>query len=238
MNIVFRFPALILMIVTFISGCQQSSNHINDTVTKTSVSGIISYNGNCADQNKIIYIRGYKENDRAIGEPDVKTSINGPGNYELDLNEYKGDLYMSAFMDIDNSGDQNGPNANDTLINGVYSDPLGCYGDYTFENEGPTKITVDNEETSINFELFDSGVIRVSLPEIGHCILGVIKNNIVSDEFLHHIHCDVENIGDSCLLPVPPKNGWYVKVKFETTPPQLFPQPVNVYEDSIVDISF
>lgn len=103
-------------------------------------------------------------------------------------------------MDIDSTGSSGGPSANEILIDGVYADPGGCYGDYTFENDGPIKITVDGAVTGINFELHDNGAIKASFSHTGHCTFGVIKAHVVSDELLHHTHCDVVNIEDTFLL--------------------------------------
>jgi len=209
----------------------------NDTDSKVSVSGIITYNGNYTGLNRTIYIRAYTSDARAIGEPDYFTSISDCGSYKIDLDEYVGDLYLSAFMDVDNDGDLDGPTAFDTLVHGVYSDPMACNGDYLFSDGGPVKITVDKEITDVDFELFDSGVIAVSIFEVGHGIFGVIRSNMLSDEFLHHIHCDVTNINDTFYLAVPESNTWYCKLKSDAlTIPVLYPGTVSVSANSITEI--
>jgi len=224
---------LFLIILGFITSCNKDNNTIH------SVSGEISYAGEYSGQNRTIYIRRYKSNTNAIGTPDFTTSISDSGNYTIDLGTYTGDLYLSAFMDIDNTGSSAGPSANENLINGVYADPSGCYGDYSFENGGAIKIIIDGAVKDINFEIKDTGVIKANFSNTGHCTLGVIKNNIISDEFLHHRHCDVTSINETFLLAVPEKNSWFCKVKFDNlSTAQLYPDPVNITANTIVEINF
>ncbi|MCF6365413.1 MAG: hypothetical protein L3J35_04345 [Bacteroidales bacterium] len=231
MKIYFLF--IFSVVLGLITSCNKNENITN------SVSGVISYNGVYVGQNRTIYIRGYKSNTKAIGTPDFATSVSDAGSYIIDLGAYAGDLYLSAFMDIDNSGNSAGPTANETLINGVYADPIGCYGDYTFENGEAIQISVDGEIKNINFEIKDSGVIKASFSNTGHCTIGVIKNNIISEEFLHHRHCDVTSSNDTFLLAVPAKNNWFCKVKFDNlSTAQIYPSPVNVTANNIVEINF
>ena len=223
-----------LLVLAFVSCDKTDSDELN---AKTSVSGVITYNGEYTGLNTTIYVRAYTSNSRAIGEPDYITSISACGNYKINLDEYVGDLYISAFMDADNSGNIGGPTALDTLNNGVYSDPMACYGDYSFTNGGPLKITIDKEITDVDFELFDSGVIAVNVSETGHYIFGVIRSNMLSDEFLHHIHCDVTNINDTFYLAVPESSTWYCKLKSDAlTIPVLYPGIVSVSANSITEI--
>ena len=221
-----------LIILGLFTNCKKGDN-------TSSVSGEISYTGLYTGQNKTIYIRAYTTNINAIGTPDYATSIFGSGSYTMDLNGYKGDLYMSAFMDIDNTGNTGGPTANEILIDGVLADPSGCYGDYTFESGAPGKITVDGAGTGINFELQDNGVIKARFSDTGHCVLGVIKNHIINEGILHHIHCDVTSADDKFLLPVPVKDSWYCKVKFDNlSSAQLYPDPINIRVNTISEINF
>ncbi len=205
----------------------------------TSVSGTISYNGSYSGPNTTIYIRAYTTNSNAIGEPDYSVAVQEPGSYKIALDGYAGDLYISAFMDVDNSGNQSGPNARDTLEDGLYSDPLGCYGEYVFETGGPTLITIDGNENGIDFSVEDSGVIQAALPSAGACTFGVISNFEISENYLHHRHCSAENAGDVFLLALPEKAGWYCKVKYDdSSKPQLYPDPITVSANSITEIMF
>ncbi len=98
---------------------------------------------------------------------------------------------------------------------------------------------MDGEVAGINFELKDNGVIKASFSNTGHCILGVLKNHVISEEMLHHIHCDVAGVDDVFLLPVPVKDSWYCKVKFDNlSAPQLYPDPINVSVNTISEIEF
>ena len=227
---------IIIISATFglITSCKKDNNDIN-----TSISGEITYNGVYTGQNNTIYIRAYTSNSNAIGTPDYITSIPNTGSFSIDLGGYQGDLYLSAFMDVDTSGSPDGPTANDVLIDGVYADPSGCYGDYTFENGGPIKINIDGDITGINIELKDNGVIKASFSNTGHCTFGVIKNNIISEVFLHHRHCDVISSLDTFLLAVPAKDSWYCKVKFDNLPTaQVYSNPIHVISNSINEINF
>ncbi|MDH5367454.1 MAG: hypothetical protein OEW67_10735 [Cyclobacteriaceae bacterium] len=226
---------VILILIGLITSCDKDNN-VN---VASSVSGNISYNGNYSGQNLTIYIRGYTSNANAIGIPEYSTSITQPGSYTLDLGSYTGDLYLSAFMDIDNSGNSSGPSANEILVDGVYADPIGCYGDYTFVSTGPTIISVDGAKTGINFELKDCGVIKVSFSNTGVGTFGVIRSHVMSEPFLHHRHCDVKSTTETFLLVVPGRNNWDCKVKFEgQSTPQLYPSAINVIANSITEISF
>ena len=226
---------VILILIGLITSCDKDNN-VN---IASSVSGNISYNGNYSGQNITIYIRGYTSNANAVGTPDYSTSITQFGSYTLNLDSYTGDLYLSAFMDIDNSGNSSGPSANEILVDGVYADPIGCYGDYTFESTGPTMISIDGAKTGINFELKDCGVIKASFSNTGSCIFGVIGGHVISESFLHHLHCDVKSTTETFLLAVPDKNNWYCKVKFEDqSTAQLYPDAINVIVNSITEISF
>ncbi len=230
-----KFIILTLIVAGLITSCNKDS--VDDIIT--SVSGVISYNGNYSGQNTTIYIRGYISNSHAVGSPDFSTSISKPGSYTLNLGSYKGSLYISAFMDIDNSGNSEGPSANEVLIDGVYADPIGCYGDYTFKITGPTLINVEGEKTGINFELEDCGVIKTSFSNTGSCTFGVIKNHVLSEPFLHHRHCNVGSTTETFLLAVPARNDWDCKVKFENqSTPQLYPEVISVTTNSITEISF
>jgi hypothetical protein len=230
-----NFLIVTLILIGLMTSCDKDNN---DNIV-SSVSGNISYNGNYSGQNITIYIRGYTSNNNAVGTPDYSTSISQPGSYMLDLESYTGDLYLSAFMDIDNSGNSSGPNANETLVDGVYADPIGCYGDYTFENTGPTMISIDGAKTGINFELEDCGVIKMSFSNTGSCTAGVIRSHVLSEPFLHHRHCDVESTTETFLLAVPSKNDWDCKVKFDNqSTAQLYPDAINVTINSITEISF
>jgi len=218
-----------------LSSCDKNNN---DNLV-SSVSGNISYNGNYSGKNITIYIRGYTSNTNAVGTPDYHTSISQQGSYTLALGAYTGDLYLSAFMDIDNSGNSSGPSANETLVDGVYADPIGCYGDYTFENTGPTMISIDGAKTDINFELEDCGVIKMNFSNTGSCTVGVIRSHVLSEPFLHHRHCDVASTTETFLLAVPSKNDWDCKVKFDNqSMAQLYPYAINVTINSIKEISF
>lgn len=225
---------VVLLVFGIITGCKNDEINLTNTV-----SGKIRYDGLYSGQNRTIYVRGYIANSNAIGAPDYTISISDTGSYSLDLAGYTGDLYLSAFMDIDNSGSLDGPSANKVLIDGVYADPSGCYGDYTFENGGPIKITIDGAVTDIDFELQDNGVIKAIFSDIGHCTFGVIKTNILSEEFLHHEHCDVVSNTDTFLLGVPAKEGWYCKVKFDNlSMAQIYSNPVKVVANNISVVSF
>jgi hypothetical protein len=227
---------LVLIFIGIIAGCKKDEN---DNIA-SSVSGVISYNGKYFGQNMTIYIKAYTSNNNAVGSPDYMTSISKPGSYTLDLESYTGELYLSAFMDIDNSGNSSGPSANETLVDGVYADPIGCYGDYTFESTGPTRISIDGgSKTGINFELEDCGVIKMSFSNTGSCTAGVIRSHVLSEPFLHHRHCDVESTTETFLLAVPSKNDWDCKVKFDNqSTAQLYPDAINVTMNSITEIRF
>ncbi|MCP4131472.1 MAG: hypothetical protein GY754_10885 [bacterium] len=209
----------------------------------TSVSGTVSYSGSYTGSNTVVYVRGYTTNSRALGTPDYSTSISGAGNYTLDLDGYTGDLYVSAFMDVDNSGTGSSPTANDSLTDGVMSDPLGCYGTYTFTDgvDGsavPTKITIEDEVTGIDFALEDTGTLKITMSTSGTGTLGVVNENANNSTFLFHCHVATTSTGEIFRLPVVVRNDWYVKVKYDGSDASLYGSSVNVTQNALTDISF
>ena len=225
--------------ITLIGIISITSCNKDEEKNNASISGTISYNGNYTGNNNTIYIRGYVQNVNAIGEPDYFTSISKPGSYTLDLESYSGSIYISAFMDTDNTGSFGGPTANDIFVDGIYANPMGCYGDYTFSNTGLTELQVNGELNNIDFELTDSGVIKVSFTDNGNCTFGTIDEQLISAPFLHHRHCSVINTNDVFLLAVPSKNQWNCKVKFDEQPTAiLYPEAINVSVNNITEIHF
>ena len=141
-----------------VSGCEDA------------ICGTITYSGVYAGPTARIYVRAYKDTDSlssnplaAVGHPDFETSIEGVGEYRIELEGYQGSVTLSAFMDVDGSGSEYGPNGRAEPLHGLYSDPLGAYGGYTFEGDpqtAPTPVAVDAAGAQgIDIELKDSGVV-------------------------------------------------------------------------------
>lgn len=216
-----------------------ASESPNNTPSATILKGTVSYNGKYSGENTVVYVRIYTTNPKAVGTPEYSVSLNEPGTYEIDLGPYSGDLYISAFMDVDLSGSESGLTASSTLTDGVYSDPAGCYGDYAFINGGPTKVSTDNLSESYDIVIEDTGVIKFTLADAGNCTIGVITSSSKSDEMIHHMHVDVPSGGNTYYLPVPERDGWYLKLKYDSaTSAEVAPGPAGVVKNQITEISF
>lgn len=222
--------------------------------------GTVSYSGAYTGPAAQIQVRVYREAgsaslnaSAAVGAPDLFASRTGAGHYEVDLEGYEGTLFVSAFMDVDGSGFPGGPTAQATATNGVFSDPMGAHGGYTFEGDAstePTPVVVAAAGVGgIDVALEDSGVIAGRLYEgttagSGAVVVGAFVPTITG-AFLHHRDSPTFSDGMSYLLPIPAGDHWLIrttvggKVGFyprnPPPPPPTNTTPVTVTANSVTE---
>ncbi len=224
------------------------------------VCGTVSYSGAYTGSSATIYLRVYKETGSvsdnpiaAVGDPDFSTSIASEGDYRVDIEGYEGNLYVSAFMDVDGTGEESGPSGNSDASDGVYSDPLGAYGGYTFEGTPetePTPIAFTAAGVSgIDIELADTGVITGVIHEGGGGSGPVVVGAFVPEaggKFLHHTHAPAFVDGMRYHIAIPPGDHWLIRANvgagsvgfYPDNPPPAPPanaSPVSVTANAVTD---
>lgn len=224
------------------------------------VCGTVTYAGAYTGPDVAIYLRVYKETGSvsdnpiaAVGDPDFSTSITGAGDYRVDVGGYEGNLYVSAFMDVDGTGEDSGPSGNSTASNGVYSDPLGAYGGYTFEGTPETEPTpiafTATGISGIDIALADTGVITGVIHEGGGGTGPVVVGAFVPEaggKFLHHTHAPAFVDGMQYHIAIPPGDHWLIRANvgagsvgfYPDNPPPAPPanaSPVSVTANAVTD---
>jgi len=224
-------PAWILLLVALIWSAAASCSGADDAQPsdaagagcEDAICGTISYSGAYTGPPARIYVRAYKGTDSlsnnplaAVGQPDFETSIEALGDYRIELGGYEGPVTLSAFMDVDSSGSALGPNGRPDLLHGLYSDPIGAFGGYTFDTDpqtAPTPLEVDaSGAVGIDIALTDSGVITgtVSGAFSGTLIVGAFVPE-VGGPYLHHTEYAGYTDGMTFFVVAPAKTDWRVR---------------------------
>lgn len=221
------------------------------------ICGTVTYQGIYDGPSVRIYVRAYQSTDSlsgnpaaAVGTPDFATYIDGPGAFRLDVGAYRGPVTVSAFMDVDGSGDAGGPNGWAESLHGLHSDPLGAHGGYTFEGDEqsvPRTINVGEEGLAgIDIALEDSGVMSgvIHGDHEGVMVVGAFEPK-VGGAFLHHTEYASYADGITYYVAAPAKSDWRVRASvsgttgfFPVNPPPAPPantQPVEVVANTIVE---
>lgn len=221
------------------------------------ICGALSYGGIYDGPSAQIYVRAYKESGSlsanpaaAVGRPDFVTSTDGVGDYRIELEGYEGTLTLSAFMDVDGSGSEFGPNGRFELLHGLYSDPIGAFGGYTFEETAetwPTVIVVGVEGLEgVDIALADSGVIRgtVTGDANGTLVVGTHVPKI-GGLYLHHREYTDYVDGMEYAVVAPAKSDWRVRATVggktgfypqnPPPPPPTNTTPVEVVANTVTD---
>jgi hypothetical protein len=237
------------------AGATDAKSDAGQKVCEGGICGTVSYAGAYSGPAARIYLRVYKQTGSqsetpwaAVGRPDFSDSIQALGEYRVDLGGYQGTVTVSAFMDVDGSGSEYGPNGHSDLVYGLYSDPVGAYGGYTFQDTPetmPTPIDVGaGGATGIDIKLEDTGVITgtVSGSGTGKLIVGTFVP-AASGNFLHHREYPTYTNGMTFHVAVPPKFDWRVRANvsgksgfYPQNPPPAPPNnttPVEVVANSL-----
>ena len=187
--------------------------------------GRVTYAGAYTGPEATIHIRVYKETDSAsdhstaaVGDPDFFASRAGPGDYQVAVDGYEGNLYVSAFMDVDASGQEGGPTGSAAATDGLHSDPMGAYGGYTFAGTADTEPTpiafTAAGVTGIDVALSDSGVITGAIYAgsggSGATVIGAFVP-VANGKFLHHLHGPEFSDGMVYFLAIPPADHWRIR---------------------------
>lgn len=227
----------------------------NDVDCPHAICGTVTYQGVYDGPPARVFVRAYKATDSlsgnpaaAVGTPDFATYVVGPGAYRIDVGDYRGPVTVSAFMDVDDSGDAQGPNGWPEPLHGLHADPLGAYGGYRFEGDAsvPRSVDVTDEgRAGIDIVLEDSGVISgtVSGHGEGALVVGAFEPE-VGGAFLHHSEYASYADATKYYVAVPPKSDWRVRATvsgktgfYPVNPPPAPPantQPVDVVANAVV----
>lgn len=256
--------AVTLALLAGAAGCSSDDAAAADASLPDAVScpgavcGYVTYSGAYTGPAATVYLRLYKETGSvsdnpvaAVGDPDFSASRLGEGEFQVDVSGYEGNLYLSAFLDVDVSGELGGPSGHSTATDGVYSDPIGAYGGYTFEAEAdswPTPIPFTSAGVSgIDIQLSDTGVITGVLHQgggaSGTVVVGAFEP-VANGKFLHHTHAPSFSDGMVYHLVVPPGDHWRIRANvgdgtvgfYPTNPPPAPPAnatPVDVTADAV-----